>query len=284
MNILEVENLSKDYGEFKLNNINFSIPRGRIMGLIGENGAGKTTTINLILNEIKKDSGNIKIMGKDNLEHEVGIKDKIGVVFDECFFPDYFNALDIQKIMMNIYSQWDKTVFEDFIKRFNLPDKRMIKKYSKGMKMKLAIIVALAHNAEFLILDEATSGLDPVVRDEILDILLDFVQKENHSVLFSSHITSDLEKVADYITFIHEGKLVFSKRKDTLIKDYGILICDKNIFKNMDKNDIITFRKNDNEFRVLVIDKVKMKEKYSGCFVARVTIEDIMLFYIRGNK
>lgn len=204
-NILAVKNLTKDYGDFVLNDLSFSVPRGVIMGLIGENGAGKSTTVNCILNETKINNGNILIFGKDHITEECEIKDKIGIVFDENHFPDIFTPKEIEKYMSGIYTKWDSIVYRNYLKQFELPPEKKIKNFSKGMKVKLAFAVALSHKAELLILDEATSGLDPIIRDDILDILMDFVQDETHSILFSSHITSDLEKVADYITFIHNS-------------------------------------------------------------------------------
>lgn len=224
-NILEVHNLSKDYGDFVLDKLSFSIPRGVIMGLIGENGAGKSTTINCILNEITMTDGEITIFGKDNISEEVFIKNKIGIIFDENHFPDILTPIELGKCMAGIYSSWQSREYQNYLTQFELPLKKKIKDFSRGMKVKLAFAVALSHKAEMLILDEATSGLDPVIRDDILDILIDFVQDENHSILFSTHITSDLEKVADYITFIHKGKLIFSHPKDELIDNYGVGIC-----------------------------------------------------------
>lgn len=200
-NILEVKGLTKDYGDFVLDKLTFSVPRGAIMGLVGENGAGKSTTINCILNEITKTDGNIEIFGKDYLSEEIEIKDKIGVVFDENHFPDIFTPNEIGTYMSGIYSKWERNTYVNYLSKFNLSPEKKVKDFSKGMKVKLAFAVALSHKAELLILDEATSGLDPIIRDDILDILIDFVQDKNHSVLLSSHITSDLEKVADYITY-----------------------------------------------------------------------------------
>lgn len=216
-NILEVKGLTKDYGDFVLDKLTFTVPKGVIMGLIGENGAGKSTTINCILNEISKTDGNIEIFGKDYLSEEIEIKDKIGVVFDENHFPDIFTPNEIGTYMSGIYSKWERNTYVNYLSKFELPADKRVKDFSKGMKVKLAFAVALSHKAELLILDEATSGLDPIIRDDILDILIDFVQDENHSVLVSSHIISDLEKVADYITFIHKGKLVFTHSKDELV-------------------------------------------------------------------
>lgn len=241
---LEVKNLTKDYGDFVLDKLNFTLPRGVIMGLIGENGAGKSTTINCILNEIQKDDGEILIFGKDHISNEIEIKSKLGVVFDENHFPDIFTPMEIGKYMAGIYSGWEWATYRQFLEKFELPKDKKIKDFSKGMKVKLAFAVALSHKAELLILDEATSGLDPIIRDDVLDMLIDFVQDENHSVLVSSHITSDLEKVADYITFIHKGKLVFSHDKDDLVDNYGIVSCGSVIFDTLDKTDTMVMKHN----------------------------------------
>ena len=242
-NILEIKNLSKNFKDFSLNNLNLIIPRGVIMGLIGENGAGKSTTINCILNEIGKSTGEIYIFGKDHIVAETKIKDKIGVVFDENHFPDIFTPKEVGKCMSGIFSNWEWSTYNNYLKQFELPENKNIKDFSKGMKVKLAFSVALSHRAEFLILDEATSGLDPIIRDDILDILIDFVQNENHSVLVSSHITSDLEKIADYITFLHKGKIVFSYLKDDLIDNYGIISCGASTFDIFDQAEIVAYRK-----------------------------------------
>ncbi len=279
---LQVENLSKQYDKFKLNNISFSLPKGCIMGFIGENGAGKTTTIKLILNLIKRDSGNIKIFGLDNIEYEKEIKEQIGVVLDESYFHDSLRPTDISKIMKNVFSNWDDDLFVSYLDKFNLPDNKIIKDYSKGMKAKLAIATALAHKPKLLILDEATSGLDPIVRSEILDIFLDFIQDDEHSILLSSHITSDLEKVADYITFIHEGNIIFSESKDNLIYNYGLLKCGLNEFSKIDSSDIIGYRKNDFGYDVLVKNKMQMRMKYKNYIIDSTSLEEIMLFYIKG--
>lgn len=281
--VLEVRNLVKDYGDFILENLNFKIPRGVIMGLIGENGAGKSTTINCILNEIQKSDGQILLFGKDHIQSEIEIKDKIGVVFDENHFPDIFTPLEIGKFMSGIYRNWEAYSYREYLKQFSLPENKMVKDFSKGMKVKLAFAVALSHNAEFLILDEATSGLDPIIRDDILDILLDFVQDENHTVLVSSHITSDLEKIADYITFIHKGKLVFSLPKDELVDNYGIICCGATVFDRLEKSDMIAYRKEDYQYKVLVKDRHKAEKNYKNALVQPAAIEDIMLFYVKGE-
>lgn len=282
-NILEIDNLSKDYGDFVLDRVSFLLPRGVIMGLIGENGAGKSTTINCILNEIQKSSGKVLIFGKDHISDEIEIKSKLGVVFDENHFPDIFTPMEIGKYMSGIYPGWEWVVYRQFLEKFELPKDKKIKDYSKGMKVKLAFAVALSHKAELLILDEATSGLDPIIRDDVLDMLIDFVQDESHSVLVSSHIISDLEKVADYITFLHKGKVIFSHEKDDLVDNYGIVSCGAAIFDKLDKTEIIAYRKEDYQYKVLVKNQDKAAKNYPKAIVSPATIEEIMLFYVKGE-
>lgn len=282
-NILEIKNLTKDYGDFVLDKVSFALPRGVIMGLIGENGAGKSTTINCILNETQKSGGQILIFGKDHILNEIEIKDKLGVVFDENHFPDIFTAEEVGQFMSGIYAAWDWTLYRQYLEKFELPRNKRIKDFSKGMKVKLAFAVALSHHAELLILDEATSGLDPIIRDDVLDMLIDFVQDESHSVLVSSHITSDLEKVADYITFIHKGKVIFTHEKDTLVDNYGILNCGAAVFDTLDKSDIVAYRKEDYQFKVLVKDRNKAAKQYANAIIGPATIEEIMLFYVKGE-
>ena len=216
-NILEVKNLCKSYDKFSLNNINIELPKGTIMGLVGENGAGKSTTIKSILNLVNTSDGEIKIFGLDNKVNEAEIKENIGVVLDEGFLSEYLNPKDINTIMQNIYKNWDEELYFKYIDDFKLPRDKKSKEYSSGMKMKLKIAVALAHHPKFLILDEPTSGLDPIARNEILDIFQDFIQDEEHGILVSSHITSDLENIADYITFINNGEIVLSKTRDEIL-------------------------------------------------------------------
>lgn len=279
-NILELEGLSKSYDDFTLKNVDFNLPKGSIMGLVGENGAGKTTIIKLILNLIKKESGSIKVFGSDNIENEQQIKEKIGVVLDESYFHDNLRLKDINLIMSNIYSNWDKNVFFYYVKKFKLPLDKIVKELSKGMKMKLSIAVALSHDPQFLILDEPTSGLDPIVRSEILDIFLDFIQDEEKSILFSTHITSDLDKIADYITFVHEGAIIFSESKDEMINNFGIIKCGKDDFNQIDKKDIVGYRKNKFGYEVLINDKHRNETKYNKYIIDSTNLEDIMLLYI----
>jgi len=278
-NVLEVKGLTKRYSGFTLDNITFSLPKGSIMGFIGENGAGKSTTIKAILNIIRRDSGDVKVFGRDNQKYDQDIKQDIGVVFDENHFPDTLDAENINSIMRRIYSRWDEKAFFQYLKQFELPQKQALRVFSRGMKMKMSIAVALSHQAKLLILDEPTSGLDPVVRDEILDIFLEFIQNEEHSVFLSSHITTDIEKIADYIAFIHKGKLEFVSPKDELLDRYGVLKCGLNTFEQIDKRYVKGYRKNRFGVEALV-----EKAKFPGYTVDEATIEDIMLFTIRGDK
>ena len=279
---LIISGLTKTYKDFMLNGVSFSVPCGSIVGLIGENGAGKSTTINAVLGLIQKEAGSICVLGKEQLDNE--IKEQIGVVFDGNNYPEIFSARKLNRVMKDIYHSWEGNTFLNLLKKFSLPADKPIKQFSKGMKMKLAIAVALSHNSKLLILDEATSGLDPVIRDDLLDILLDFAQDETHSILISSHITTDLEKIADYIVFIHEGQVVFSKPKDELIEQYGIIKCGAAQFGALDKSDIIVYRKMDYEWQVLVADRAAMKKKYPKTLIDSVSIDEIMLLYVKGER
>jgi ABC-2 type transport system ATP-binding protein len=278
-NILEIKNLSKNYDGFKLRDVNIVLPKGCIMGFVGENGAGKSTTIKLILNLIHRDNGEVNILGLDNIKFDKQIKEDVGVVFDESNFPDVMRAPDISMVMKNIYKNWDNAVFKSYLEKFSLPLNKTVKEYSRGMKMKLSIAVALSHNPKLLILDEATSGLDPIVREEILDVFLEFIQNEEHAVFISSHITSDLEKIADYITFIHKGKIMFSEPKDNLLHDYGILKCSNAKFESIDKTYVIGYRKNQFGVEALV-KRNKLRGDYT---IDNASIEDIMVFRIKGE-
>ena len=283
-NILEIKNLSKKYDDFELKDINIELPKGMIMGFIGENGAGKTTTIKAILNIINRDSGQIKIFGLDNKENERKIKEDIGVVLDDSFLSEYLNPSDINKIMKNIYKNWDEKLYFKYIEEFKLPKEKISKEYSSGMKMKLKIAVALAHHPKLLILDEPTSGLDPIARNEILDIFQEFIQDENKGIFVSSHITSDLEHIADFITFINNGEIVFTKTRDELIENYGIVKCSEEQFKKINKKDYIRYKKNRYEYDVLIENKYEFKKSYDISVIDKPTIEDIMLIYIKGEK
>ena len=282
-NILEVRNLTKQYADFTLDHVSFSIPKGTIMGLIGENGAGKSTTINAILDLIRKDDGTVTFWGQE-LSSAKQLKEDIGVVFDGINFYETLTAAKIGKISQTAYKQWDDRLYREYLNRFQLPADKEIKTFSKGMKMKLCIAVALSHKPKLLILDEATSGLDPVMRDDILDVFLEFVQDEEHSIMISSHITTDLEKVADTITFIHQGKVLFCKAKDELLYHYGIIRCRAAVFDEIDKSEILAYRKEDYQWNVLVADKEKARRRYKNAVVDDAAIDDIMLLYVKGER
>lgn len=282
-NILEVRNLTKQYADFTLDHVSFSIPKGTIMGLIGENGAGKSTTINAILDLIHKDDGTVTFWGQE-LSSAKQLKEDIGVVFDGINFYETLTAAKVGKISQAAYKQWDDLLYREYLNRFQLPTDKEIKTFSKGMKMKLCIAVALSHRPKLLILDEATSGLDPVMRDDILDVFLEFVQDEEHSIMISSHITTDLEKVADTITFIHQGKVLFCKAKDELLYHYGIIRCGAAIFDEIYKSEILAYRKEDYQWNVLVADKEKARRRYKNAVVDDAAIDDILLLYVKGER
>lgn len=278
---LILENVTKHYKDFTLDNISFKVPQGSIVGLIGENGAGKSTTIHTILGLIRKDSGTISILGETDID--AVHKDNIGVVFDGNNYPDMLTPKQLGKVFENIYSSWDKKKYRELLDRFDLPINKKINQFSKGMKMKYAISVAFSHHSKLLILDEVTSSLDPIMRDEILDMFLDFIQDEENSILVSSHITSDLEKVADYIVFIHKGKIVFSKPKDELLENYGILKCGASLFNEIDKKEMIAYRKQDYEWQILVENRQAIQKKYPKAFIIPASIDEIMLMYVKGE-
>lgn len=283
-NAIEVKDLTKRYDGFTLDNLSFNVPGGSIMGFIGQNGAGKTTTINTILNIVKPDSGTVKVFGLDHIRDEKEIKKHIAAVFDELPFDDRLTASDINVIMREIYDQWDSDKFFAFLDRFQLPKKKKFGKFSKGMKMKMQIAAALSHNAKLLIMDEATTGLDPVVRNEILDIFLEYLQDEDNSILMSSHITSDLEKVADMVTFIDRGKILITGVKDEILESHGVVKCSKRDFKDFEREDYISARVTDFGAEVMVSDRDKAAKKFSGAVIDKTTLEEIMLYYVNRDK
>ena len=283
-NNIELQNLTKKYVGFELKDISFSVPEGCIVGLIGENGAGKTTTIKSILNITKAD-GVIKIFGKDNKEYEKEIKKEIGVVLDDSFLSDYLTAKQINSIIKDAYKNWNENKFYDLLKQFDLPTNKLVKDFSSGMKMKLKIATAISHNPKLLILDEPTSGLDPVVRSEILDIFRKYIEEdETRSILLSTHITTDLEHISDYIVFIEKGKMVFNLPTNELLENYGIIKCSREDFLKIDKNDYIKYRKQKYQYEILTNNKNNIRKKYNIATIDKPSIEDIMLFYIKGEK
>ena len=276
----EIINLNKSYKGFSLKNVNLTLPKGYIMGFVGANGAGKSTTIGCLLNMVKADSGSIKILGRETAKLTAADKEKLGVVMDGCPFAEVFNVMDIKKVISNIYKTFDDEQFEKLIKKFNLPKDKQIKEFSTGMRAKLNIAVALSHKAELLVLDEATSGLDPVVRDEILDILLEFVQDENKSIFISSHITSDLEKICDYIAFIKNGEIIFVENKDELKDKYALIHCTKQQFEEIDPSAVVGTKQTEFNVSALVF-KEAVKE---GVVAEKPSIEDIMLYSTKEAK
>lgn len=278
---LQVEHLSKSYGSFALQDVSFALPKGSVMGFIGENGAGKTTVIKSILGMVRKDGGTIRLFGKEQSGDMLDAKQDIGVVFDGSNFHDPMRPADIAAMMSGIYKNWDDTLFTKYLSDFKIPENKQFKEFSRGMKMKLSIATAISHHPKLLILDEATSGLDPIVRDEILDVFFDLIQDEEHSILISSHITSDLEKIADYITFIHNGRIMLSEEKDVMLEDYRIVKCSRMQAAAVSRADII--RKRENEFGCELMMKTDAALRYRNYLAERPNLEDIMLFFVKGE-
>ena len=277
MNAIEIKDLTKEYNGFKLDNISFVLPTGCIMGLIGENGAGKSTTISSILGLKKYKKGSIKVLGQNM---NAKLKNDIGVVLDEVGLPEALNVKNIGTIMRNVYSNWSDEEYNGYIKKFSLPDNKKFGDFSKGMKMKLAIAIALSHKAKLLILDEPTSGLDPIVRDEIIDILNDFTREEDHSILISSHIVSDLEKLCDYIAFIHKGKLMLSEEKDVLLERYRFISATEEQLGELDQN-AIKGKKVGKFSTEAIVDQELIPE---GFRTSPVTIEDLFVFMAKEEN
>ncbi len=281
---LVIKNLTKRYKDFTLDNVSFAVPKGSIMGFVGENGAGKTTTIKAILDLIGTDGGEVSILGYSSRNLPLDVKSALGVVFDGSSLHDNLNVKNVDFVMKNIYKNWESEKFAGYIKRFDLPERKNIKEFSRGMKMKLSIAIALSHRSQLLILDEATSGLDPMVRDEILDIFLEFIQEEDHTILLSSHIISDIEKIADYVTFIHKGRIVFSETKDELIYQYGVIRCRKDEVSAIDRSYIVGVRENSFGAEIMIKKKDAFIKQYHHYAVDRTSIEEIMLFISRGKE
>lgn len=283
-NAIEIKGITKKYDGFTLDNVSFDVPKGSIMGFIGQNGAGKSTTIRSLLNIIPVDNGEIKILGLDHLKNEKEIKERIAVVFDELPFHDVFNAKDMSRIFEGIYPKWNRNEYMRYLDRFQLPRKKKIGEFSKGMKMKLQIACALSHEAELLVMDEPTSGLDPVVRDEILRIFMEYLEDGERSILMSSHITSDLEKIADSITYIDRGKILLSGYKDEILENHGVIKCSKEQLAEIDPADIVSARVNAFGAEVMVSDREAAGYKYSGLMLDPTSLEEIMLYYVNRDK
>jgi len=280
MNALEIKNLTKAYPGFTLDNLNLTLPSGCIMGLIGENGAGKSTTIKLILDMIHKDSGSITILGKDNTDGIELIKEDIGVVMDEVGIPECLAVKQVGNVMKNTFRNWDDAEYARLVQKLALPDKKQFKEFSRGMKMKLGIAIALSHNAKLLIMDEATSGLDPVIRDEVVEMFSDFTRDENHSILISSHIVSDLEKLCDYVAFLHKGKLLLCEEKDQLLAEYGLIHCTSEELQNLPAEAIKYKKENPYGIEVMVLRNAAP----AGVNVSPISIEELFVFMVKEAR
>ena len=282
-NILEIKSLRKEYDGFTLEDVSFELPYGYIMGLIGPNGAGKTTTIKLIMNLLWRDDGEIRIFGKDNLEHEIEIKSRIGFVYDTPTFYEHLNLKQMKNIIAPFYKNWDEALFQRYIEEFELPLKRKVKALSRGMLMKFALAIALSHHAELIIMDEPTSGLDPVFRRELLDILSALIQDEKKSILFSTHVTSDLERIADYITFINRGKVVFSRTRDEIFEKYGVVKGGKELLREENNGLFTGIREHKYGIEALTPNLEEARKKFkTGAVIEKATLEDIM--YYTGKR
>ena len=283
-NAIEINNLNKSYKGFDLKDVTFNVPSGQVTGFIGQNGAGKSTTIRAILNMLRRDSGDIKVFGADNIAEESNIKENVGVVFDDIGFHPNFKAKHIDKILKGMYKKWDSKAFYEYLDKLGLPTNKKVGQYSRGMQMKLQIATALSHHAKLLIMDEPTGGLDPIVRNEILDIFMDFIQDSEHTVFLSSHIITDLERIADQIVFIHKGKILLAEDKVSVADRHGILKCTKEQFATVDDEDVIGYRKSSFGIEALVGDQEKCKLKYKGMLCEKTTLEEIMLFYVNNTE
>lgn len=280
MNVLEIKNLTKSYPGFTLDNLNLILPSGCIMGLIGENGAGKSTTIKLILDMIHKDNGSITIFGKDNRENIELTKEDIGVVMDEVGIPECLTVRQVGNVMKHTFHNWDEAEYARLVQKLALPDKKQFKEFSRGMKMKLGIAIALSHNAKLLILDEATSGLDPVVRDEVVEMFSEFTRDESHSILISSHIVSDLEKLCDYIAFLHKGKLLLCEEKDQLLAEYGLIHCTADELQSFPAAAVRYKKENAYGVEAMVLRSALP----SGIRVSPISIEELFVFMVKEAK
>lgn len=283
-NAIEIKSLTKKYDDFTLKNISLNLPSGTILGLIGENGAGKSTLIQSILGIVKSDYQELKIFGLDFNTHEKEIKEDIAVIFDNTHYNLEFTPKFIGLILSKIYKNWDMEQYYHYLNRFELPLKKKLKSFSRGMKMKLEFAIAFSHDAKLLILDDATSGLDPIVRDEILSIIREFTEKEDHTVLMSSHITSDLDKISDYIAYIHKGELLFMQPYEQIHDEYGIIHAGRDVLDVLNEDDVIGYIKEPYSYSILVNHRQQIQEVFKDLEITRPTVEEMMLFYAKGVK
>ena len=283
MNAIELNHIHKSFGEFAIRDLSFTVPSGTICGLVGENGAGKSTTIRLLMNALRPDGGTAKVLGVDVTDPAFrDVKEDVGVVLDEAYYPETLTAAQVGKVMAGTYRRWDQGAYDGFLRRFDLPGKKQFKDFSRGMKMKLAIAVALSHQPRLLILDEATSGLDPIVRDEVLELFNEFTREEDHSILISSHILSDLEKLCDYIAFLHKGQLLFCDEKDRLLETYGVFAGTAEQLESLREEAVLGREESHGYGGVRAL--VRRDEVPAGLELERASIEDIILFMVKGAK
>ena len=283
-NVIELEHVTKDYGDFKLDDVSFAVPEGSVCGFIGQNGAGKTTTINLILDVIRRDSGEVRVFGENVDENSAALRENIGVVFDEMGFHEFMTGKDINIMMKHIYKNWDEEAFFGYLKQFSLPAKKKCGAFSRGMRMKLQIAVALSHQAKLLVMDEPTSGLDPIVRNEMINIFRDFVVEEDHTILLSSHITGDLEKLADEVVFIDGGRIVLTGNKDELLEKHGILKCKKEDVEKISKSLIVSSEVGSFGAEIMVNDRKAAQKLYPDLVLEPAALEQIMIFYVNRRE
>lgn len=280
MDAISMRHVEKRFSDFAIQDLNFTLPQGAICGIVGENGAGKSTTIRLLLGGLEPDAGEISVLGTDRRSPAFRqVKEDVGIVLDEAYFPEVLNAQQVGQVMADTYQRWDDRVYQSYLSRFSLSTVKAFKDYSRGMKMKLAIAVALSHQPKLLILDEATSGLDPIVRDEILEIFSEFTRDESHSILISSHIVSDLEKLCDYIAFLHRGRLLFFKEKDALLEEYGIAVCSSVQLQDLPEDAVCGVEQTPYGVRALV----RRAQVSPAIAMERPSIEDIILFMVKGE-
>lgn len=284
-NVVEFNNVSKKFKNFSINDISFSIKKGYVTGFIGANGAGKSTTIKLLMNLLKKDSGEITVFGLDQDKYNEAIKQRIGFVYDENCYYDTLSIRELRKIIAPMYKKWNNDQFYKYIDQFQLPEKQVIKSFSKGMKMKMAIAFAISHDPEFIIMDEPTSGLDPVFRREILELLHEIMLDEQKTIFFSTHITTDLDRIADYITYIHQGKILFSKEREELLSEYGIVKGSNDLLDRDTEREFVSIRRSNVGFEALTSDVAKTKGIFgSEVIIEKPTLEDIMYFTTKGGN
>lgn len=280
-NAIELRHVSRSFGDFAISDLSFSLPTGCILGLMGENGAGKSTTLRLIMNTLRRDDGQISVLGVDNTAPEFRqVKEDIGVVLDEAYFPEVLSVRELKKVLKNTYCNWEPETFQSYLDRFELPEKKAFKHFSRGMKMKLAIAAALSHRPKLLLLDEATAGLDPIVRDEILEVFSEFTRSEDHSILICSHIVSDLEKLCDYVAFLHRGKLLFWEEKDALLDRFRLWSCTPEQLEELDPAAVAGREASSYGVRAL-LRRDLVPESLE---LERPSLEDIILLQVKGEK